>query len=85
MLEQLKQVVIAVLSKIAELKKELADALAKPPVGAEELAAAKARAEAAEAKVTQLEDALATLQSEDAAEDGAISEVLTQLSTALAN
>lgn len=84
MLEQLKQVVIAILQKIAQLQKELADAKSQPPVDAAGLEAANQRAAVAEAKVQQLQSALDNLQAEDAAEDGAISEVISQLSNALA-
>lgn len=84
MLEQLKETALAILTKFAELKQQLAEAKAAPPAEPAELAAANERAAAAQAKVAELEAALAQLKTEDAAEDAGLNEVLGQLSAALA-
>lgn len=84
MIDQLKEIVMTVLTRFAELKRELAEAKAAPEAEPTAIAEANERAAAAEAKVAELEQALAELQTEDAAESEGISEVLGQLSAALA-
>lgn len=82
-INDLKQVVVAVLSKFAEITKELAEAKAAPPAEPSEIAAANERAAAAEAQVKQLQNTIEQMTAEDAAEETGLKEVLAQLSAAV--
>lgn len=84
MIDQLKQVAVTVLQKLAELKKELAEAKGQPAAEPAELTAANERAAAAEAKARQLEETLANISATDTEEDAAIADLLGQFNAALA-
>ena len=63
-------------SEIADLKAQLAEALSKPPVGQDQIDAAKAEAEAAKAQASDLQGKLDAANAEDQTEEQTIASLV---------
>ena len=72
LINALLQLYASATTEIANLKAALAEALSRPPVGQDQIDAAKAEADAAKAQAAELQGKLDVLTSEDQTEEQTI-------------
>ena len=79
-MDKLYELVVLLLDKYAKVQQELAEALAKPPVGQDEIDAAAAKAAELQAKLDQFLAEEAVEDADEASKEAKIAELVSMLS-----